>query len=299
MLRPRFLFFIVNPYAGVGRGSLAQLRVREAVRRIGPDAEIRVLHRGEDITAAVEQGIYQGATDVIAVGGDGTVGGVAGALAGTGTTMGIVPAGTANMLAQELNIPLSAPSALRLILGPHATRCIDAMELDDRRFVYQIVLGPGAEALIHLTPELKVLFGRSVYALLGLRMFMDFRPLRVKGLIDDEEIDSRVSHIIIANAGILGFRPFRLGSGIHVDDGHIEVILMEGQSRASVLAAGLDLLSGNYGTGSSLRYLIARKNVYIETEPPTIIKADGEFFGHTPLDMTVLPGAVRVIVPPR
>lgn len=299
MSRPRFLFFIVNPRAGVGKGSIVRRRVHELVRGRRADAEMRTLHRGEDISAAVEQGVYQGATDIIAVGGDGTVGGVAGALAGTGVTMGIVPAGTANMLARELQVPLSASSALRLIMGPHALRHIDVMEMGGRRFVYQIVLGPSSEALSRITPSEKRLLGRTAYALLGLRMFKDFHPLEVKGTIDGKAVSGRVSQVTIANAGILGARPFRVGQNVHVDDGRIEVILMKGQSRISFVAAGLDMLSGKYRSSKGLRYLHARESVHLESVPTTIIKADGEFFGRTPLDLKVLPRAVKVIVPPQ
>ena len=75
----RFPYFIVNPRAGVGTGRYAMLKVEEIVR--GGIGEMKVLRRGEDIAEAVEQALYQGATDIIAVGGDGTVGGV-GMLAG-------------------------------------------------------------------------------------------------------------------------------------------------------------------------------------------------------------------------
>jgi len=298
MPRPRFLFFVVNPRAGVGRGRLVRSRVEETVRQLGDEAEMRVLHHGEDIGAAVEQGIYQGATDIIAVGGDGTVGGVAGALAGTDLAMGVVPAGTANMLARELGLPLSTGAALRVILGHHAHRRIDVMEMGGRRFVYQIVIGPSSEALSRLTSSEKRLMGRMSYALFGLRMFGDFRPLEVKGTVDGKEFRGRVSQVTIANAGILGVQPFRLGQDIRIDDGRVEVILLRGRSRVSYIAAGLDLLTGNYLSSSTLRYLHARDSIHLEAVPETVIRADGDSFGRTPLDVKVLPNAVKIIVPP-
>jgi len=103
---------------------------------------------------------------------------------------------------------------------------------------------------------------------------------------------------MIANAGILGIHPFRLGSDIRVDDGKVEAIFMEGRSRFSFMAAGFDLLTGNYCSSRGLRYRSSRRSIILETEPPTIIKADGEFVGRTPLVLTVIPRAVRIIAPP-
>ncbi|KQM10748.1 hypothetical protein AOA80_11255 [Methanomassiliicoccales archaeon RumEn M1] len=181
----RFPYFIVNPRAGVGTGRYAMLKVEEIVR--GGIGEMKVLRRGEDIAEAVEQALYQGATDIIAVGGDGTVGGVAGMLAGEEARFGIVPAGTANMFARELGLPLAIVDSLDLIMGKHDVRRIDVMDVNGRRFIHQVVLGASSEALSKVTAMEKRLFRRSVYALMGLRMFRDFQPMRVNARIDGHE----------------------------------------------------------------------------------------------------------------
>lgn len=290
----RFPFFIVNPRAGVGTGHYAMRKIEEIVR--GGIGEMKVLRRGEDIAVAVEQALYQGATDVIAVGGDGTVGGVAGMLAGEEARLGIVPAGTANMFARELGLPLIIVDSLDLIMGRHDLRRIDVMDVNGRRFIHQVVLGASSEALSRITAVEKRLLRRSVYPLMGLRMFRDFQPMRVHAQIDGRETKGWSSQILIANAGILGLHPLRLGPDIRVDDGAVDVILMRGRSRTSFILAGLHLLGGRYD-GDLLDSYKARRSVRIGTDPRTMIKADGEFIGYTPLELEVLPAAVKVIVP--
>lgn len=278
----------------MGTGRYAMLKVEEIVR--GGIGEMKVLRRGEDIAEAVEQALYQGATDIIAVGGDGTVGGVAGMLAGEEARFGIVPAGTANMFARELGLPLAIVDSLDLIMGKHDVRRIDVMDVNGRRFIHQVVLGASSEALSKVTAMEKRLFRRSVYALMGLRMFRDFQPMRVNARIDGHEATGWSSQILVANAGILGIHPLRLGPDIRVDDGAVDVVFMRGQSRTSFILAGLHLLGGRYD-GDLLDSYKARSSVLIETEPRTMIKADGEFIGYTPLELEVLPAAVKVIVP--
>lgn len=290
----RFPYFIVNPRAGVGTGRYAMRKIEEIVQ--SGTGEMKVLNRGEDIAAAVEQVLHQGATDVIAVGGDGTVGGVAGMLAGEEARLGIVPAGTANMFARELGLPLIIVDSLDLIMGKHDVRRIDVMDVNGRKFIHQVVLGAGSEALSKITAQEKRLFRRSVYALMGLRMFRDFQPMKVHAQIDEYEAGGWSSQILIANAGILGLHPLRLGPDIRVDDGAVDVVLMRGRSRASFILAGLYLLGRRYDEGLLDSYK-ARRSVRIETDPRTMIKADGEFIGCTPLELKVLPAAVKVIVP--
>ena len=290
----RFPYFIVNPRAGVGTGLYARRKVEEIVK--GGVGEMKVLRRGEDIEVAVEQALYQRATDIIAVGGDGTVGGAAGMLAGKEAKLGIVPAGTANMFARELGLPLGIGESLDLIMGKHDTRRIDVMDVNGRRFIHQVVLGASSEALSKVTAAEKRLLRRSVYALMGLRMFRDFQPMRVRARIDGHDARGWSSQVLIANAGILGVHPLRLGPDIKVDDGAVDVVFMRGRSRTSFIIAGLYLLGGRYDEALLDSYK-ARGSVFIETEPRTMIKADGEFIGYTPLELTVLPAAVKVIVP--
>jgi diacylglycerol kinase family enzyme len=90
--------------------------------------------------------------------------------------------------------------------------------------------------------------------------------------------------------------PLRLGPGIRPDDGRVEVVAMRGRGRLDLLGSGMDMVLGNY-QAPSLKYFVARKEIVLETTPITVIKADGEYIGRTPLTLRVRPGAVKVIVP--
>lgn len=298
MPRSRFLFYVINPHSGVGTGRYARTRIKDLVREGREEAEIRSLHHHDDIREIVRDGIAKGATDIIAVGGDGTVSGVAGAVARKNVNMGIVPVGTANMLARELGIPLTVAGSLRVIHGRHSIRHIDAMEIGEERYVYQIVLGPSSEALSRLTPVGKKLFGRYAYVLAGMRMLADFHPLWTYGMIDGKEVRMWASQIMIANAGILGAKPFRVGPDVRADDGKVEVVIMKGRTRTSFVTAGIDLVTGNYYSKNGLRYFSARDHIRLKCEPRTLVKADGEFIGPTPVEIRILPRAVNIIVPP-
>jgi diacylglycerol kinase family enzyme len=239
-----------------------------------------------------------GANEIVAVGGDGTVSGAAEAVAGTEAVLGIVPTGTANMMARELEIPLSIASATRLIRQRERIVRMDAMASGDRCFIYQVVVGMGADVNRHVSKAEKEMLGRSSYLVAMFRALSEHHPLRVNCRIDGRGVEMWVNQLIIANAGILGTAPLRLGPGIRPDDGKVEVVAMRGKGRLDYLGSGVDMVIGNY-RGPGLRYFDARREVILETEPPTVIKADGEFIGRTPLTIRVRPGAVKVIAPAR
>ena len=291
----RFLHFIVNPYAGADAGRYAILKIREIVKRGAGD--MNILRKGEDATIVAEQALRRGATDIIAVGGDGTVSGVASALVDENVNLGIIPTGTANMFARELDIPILVIESLDLIMGEHDIRYVDLMDINGRKFIHQIILGASSEALSRVTPQEKRLLRRSVYVLMGLHMFHYFKPMKIHAMIDDVNVNGWASQILIANSGILGIRSLRLGPSIRVDDGIVNIIFMCGKSKAQFILAGLHLISGLHGMSNLLDFHTANRSIRIETEPTTIIRADGEFIDTTPLDLTVLPASVRIIVP--
>lgn len=264
----------------------------------GLDAEYAYLGREDDLRSMVRDAVDAGAEEVVAVGGDGTISGVAEAIAGTNAVMGIVPTGTANMIARELGIPLSIASSTGVIRRRERTVSLDAMVSGERSFIYQVVVGVGADVNRHISKAEKELLGRSAYLVAMARAMGGLRPLMVHCRIDGREVAMWVNQLIVANAGILGTAPLRLGPGIRPDDGKVEVVALCGRGRLDYLGSGVDMVFGNY-RGPGLEYFDARREIVLETEPATEIKADGEHIGRTPIALRVRPGAVRVLVPAR
>lgn len=292
--RERRLFVVLNPRSGIG--SALHLRNEILAGLGGLHVEHVVLRKSDELRPIVRGAIEAGANEIVAAGGDGTVSGVAEAVAGTDAVMGIVPTGTANMVARELGLPLSIASSTRVVRDRRSIVMMDAMTSGGRSFIYQVAVGMGADVNRHVAKQEKELLGRSSYLLGMLRALGELRPLLARCRIDGREVEMWVNQLVIANAGILGAAPLRLGPGIRPDDGKVEVVALSGRGRLDLIGSGMDMALGNY-RGPGLRYFDARREVILDTEPRTVIKADGEFVGWTPLTVHVRPGAVRVIAP--
>ena len=118
---------------------------------------------GESLFEQVRDAVASGCDLVVAAGGDGTVSAVADALAGGQVPLGIVPLGTANVLAGELGIPFDLDLACALLAGDHAFAKIDAMELRGKHYVTQVGVGLDAEMIRDTPDEHKRRFGRVAY----------------------------------------------------------------------------------------------------------------------------------------
>lgn len=129
------MIVLLNDQASRGQQALA-----ESFRARGLDPAIRAVGAGEDITSLARQAVLDGEETVVAAGGDGTIGAVASALAGTGATLGVLPLGTLNHFAQDLGIPLELEAAVDT-LSKGRVVTIDAAEVNGRLFINNSSLG--------------------------------------------------------------------------------------------------------------------------------------------------------------
>ncbi len=148
-----------------------------------------------------------------------------------------------------------------------------------------------------LSPRHKKFLGRSVFLFSGLRHIIDLRPYHFQIEIDGIGYEFSATQLVVANAGILGIQPFRLGKRIKPDDGMLDLIVMKGKTAASFVAGGVDIIMGMDGFSKFVVHLSGRR-ISIKGDQVEL-KADGETLGSTPAKMEILPGAVRAIIPTK
>lgn len=290
---------VMNPKAGSAAGDAIRKALGECFAGGESRLEIYETRDGEDLGAVVRDRVARGADLVIAAGGDGTVSAVADALAGSGTPMGILPMGTANVLARELEVPLDLDAAARLIASDHRLATIDAMRVGGRHYLTQV--GVGLDALmIRDTPTAqKKRFGKLAYLWVALKHLLGFQPRRFVIEVDGKAKKARASQVIVANVGTLGQPPFRWGPDIRPDDGTLDVCVSKARTLLHYLGLFWHVVTRRHRADPNVRYLHARRSIAITTRHPLPVQADGEVIGETPVRIEAAPGAVRVIVPKR
>jgi diacylglycerol kinase family enzyme len=131
---------IINAAAGSAENEETARAVEAAFDACGVRARVSLARGGEDVTELARRALMNGARAVVAGGGDGTVGSVAGALVGTDKPFGVLPLGTLNHFAKDLRIPLALEEAARNVCEGEVVS-VDVGEVNGRVFVNNSSLG--------------------------------------------------------------------------------------------------------------------------------------------------------------
>jgi YegS/Rv2252/BmrU family lipid kinase len=241
--------------------------------------------------------LWRGFDMVVAAGGDGTISLVANLVAGSDTALAIVPVGTANTLANELGIPLDPEQACALLAGEHALRSIDGMRVGDRICVLQIEVGIGSLMIRDTPQQAKSRFGQLAYLWVACGALIGNQPERFMLTVDGERHRVSAADVLLANGGTLGMAPFRWGPGILPDDGVIDLCVVSGRTLKDYLGIFWHTLTGQQRSNRKLTYFQARDTITVNAKHRLPIQADGEIIGQTPLQVRVVPEALRVVVP--
>jgi diacylglycerol kinase (ATP) len=233
---------------------------------------------------------------VLASGGDGTVTACADALAGSGVPLGVLPAGTGNLLARNLGLPFGLDEALAV--GLRGTdRRLDVGTANGRTFVAMAGLGFDAELLDSTGEPLKRRLGWAAYAVSGLR-HLGARPVRAAVRADGGPVlRRRATTVLVGNVGALQ-GGVTLLPGAEPDDGVLDLLVLTARGLAGWLALITDVLLRRRRTRHVAR--IAFRDLHVVLDRPQLWELDGEVIGRTrQLRVTVRPGALLVRVPAR
>lgn len=232
-----------------------------------------------------------GAELVLVCGGDGTVAACAGALAGTGVAMALVPVGTGNLLARNLDIPLEVSGALDVAFGT-GERVIDVLEAGEQRFVVMAGLGFDAALMRDTDENLKDRIGWLAYVG-GMAKALRRTPrARFTVTLDDGPPEtSQAVGVLVGNVG-------QLEAGITLmpeaspDDGQLDVLVLAPRTARDwpVLAWRILRRRPDAGRQAEIR---RGKMVHISCPVEVPVEFDGDFRGAaTELRVQVLPSAL-------
>jgi diacylglycerol kinase family enzyme len=274
-------------------------RIVAAVRRLAPpgvDLDVRYTTPDEPIAKLIAPHLAD-ATAVIACGGDGTVADVVTGLGRAAIPVGIVPAGSTNVVARENRIPLHPEAAAKLIFGNHRLARLDVGISDGRRFLHMAGAGLDSRLFAATNPVLKRRFGWPAYVPAAIRSLRN-GPVQFELTVDGTTVRLRSSLVLVANgAGIV--RPsLPIYPDLRRDDGLLDVFAFTPTGPVQVGRTLLQFATRRLHRSPYVLRLRGR-DVSMVTDPPIPYQLDGDVVGVTPARFCVDPGAVLLIVPPR
>lgn len=280
-----------------GGGADRRTAIGEALRGAGIAGDPEWV-AGEEIAPRAQAAVAAGAPLVIAGGGDGTISAAAGALAGSGATLGILPLGTLNHFARDLKIPTDLPGAAALIAKGGA-RTVDVGELNGRVFINNSAIGLYPLMVRDREAQQRRL-GRGkrlAMAVAAARALLRFSSQRLTLTVDNETISIETRLLFVGNNDY-SMRLPGAGGRERIDDGELSVLVMRPKSRLGFFVATIrSLVRGPRDADLVVLGRVERLRV-ASKQRLLMVSVDGETLHlRPPLEYRIRKQALRVIAP--
>jgi YegS/Rv2252/BmrU family lipid kinase len=289
------LSLIVNPSSGGGRAARALEQVGAELDRLGLEHHIEhtrdLDHARELARAATAAG-----ETAVALGGDGLVGALAGALqaAEGGGLLGVLPGGRGNDFARSLGIPLEPVAACR-VLASGVERALDLGDAGGRTFIGIASCGFDSEAN-RIANEATLVRGNLVYAYAAIRALIGWHAATFTLVLDGQPPRTVTGYTVaVANSNGYG-GGMLMAPDASTTDGELDVVIVADTSKLRFLRLLPSVFKGAHVLEPGVEVVRARE-VQISADRQFTMYADGDPIAELPVTVRAVPNAVRVIVP--
>lgn len=289
----RQIKLIINPAAGKEEPILSYINNHLKDSPIKWD--LLVTQKAGDGYAFAKQALIEKADLIVVYGGDGTVMEVAQALYKQKTPMLILPGGTANVLAKELEIPQDVNQVLSLISQNKVhIKLIDLGLLNNRPFILRVNTGVLAHMVVDTTREMKDKFGQLAYSVSGIKHLFKDSQFKYELKFDGVRIKEEGVGLMVTNAGNMGISGVSILPKVSLQDGKLDVILFQTSGPRSLLA-WLKSFTTNKKPDGSIKHWQA-KDIRITFSPTHPIICDDRPLKVKELRIKVAPKALRMAI---
>ena len=288
---------ILNEGSGAGGNTQRKDRIHASFAAAGWNAQIFMAGRSAPPDRLAREAVAQGARILVAAGGDGTVGAVASALAGSNAVLGVLPMGTLNHFARDMRIPLDFEAAIAVIARGKTAHC-DIGEVNGRTFVNNSSLGLYPSMVFER--DLQRRTGRSKWTAVfwaSLTVLRRFRSVRVRLSMNGQTWFRKSPFVFVGN-NEYQIEGLNVGTRSRLNAGRLSLYIAQPASRARLIWLSLAALFGRLRTEKDFE-VFSLEETWIETRHKRArISLDGEIaLLRTPLHYRVRPGALQLFVP--
>jgi YegS/Rv2252/BmrU family lipid kinase len=283
---------LVNPVSGGGRALEALPKVHAVLDALGaPHRTVTtrsIDHAYEEAGRAASEG-----ETVVALGGDGLLRPLAGALKGTDSAVALIPCGRGNDLARVLGVPTDPAEAARVAVEGEE-RLLDVANVEGTPFMGIASFGFDSDAN-RIANEARLVKGDAVYLYAVLRALAAWKPATFTVTVDGERHQMTGFSVAVGNSKAYGGGMLILPHA-ELDDGKLDVMLTKQISKLRALIELPKVFKGTHGESDHVEFLRGEE-IEVSADRPFTIYADGDPIGATPAMIRVERRCLRVIVP--
>jgi diacylglycerol kinase (ATP) len=303
----RRALLIYNPVAGRYPSWLLTERAARVLQKDGWEIEIETTQDGEHVTRLAQRAAAECLDAFFVAGGDGSINRAVRGLLGSDTALGVLPAGTANVWAQELGLPGLSWTRL-MALEESAQRLasaqvcpVDVGVCNNVPFLLWAGVGLDAFIVHRIEPrtQWEKHFAVVQYAASAVVNASQWHGINLKVISDGEEISGQFVLAVVSNIHLYAGGYAELSPDALLDDGMMDLWLFEGKNLEDILQQAWDLWSGRH-TRSSRVHRIPFKTISLQSDSRMYVQVDGEpEDAEGEIFIQVLPQALRILVPEK
>jgi YegS/Rv2252/BmrU family lipid kinase len=287
------IIIIVNPSAGGDEDIVSIIHQKLDASTINWD--VRVTKDKKDIKKFINEAIKNKVDAVAVYGGDGTITEATELIYKSSIPLIILPGGTANILAKELNLPLTSAEMLDLLIQKKiAIKKIDIGLINKKPFLLRINFGLFADMIVETDRNLKKTIGQLAYGISAIRKLTDIQPVTYTIKIGRKIIITKGISLMVANSTNIGMRGFSLLHDATMSDGKLDIFLVKNSEIGHITS----LLGGALtGTKSEELDHWQAKKVTITVSPSQRILCDDTPFKAKRISIEIIHHAVSLVIP--
>jgi len=233
---------------------------------------------------------------VVAAGGDGTASLVSNKIVGTEVPLAIIPLGTGNLLAKQLNIPLKLEKALELIVAPdHEIVEIDTINFNDRNYLMNLSVGISPKIMETTPSSEKQRLGVFSYIIHFIHHLLGLQLQRVTLEFDHQMSTHLASEVLITNIGIAGIDPLIWSEDVLLNDNVLDLLIFRAHNFSDFVRLLISIFTKKGKKSPEIKFHKIREYCRIESHSPMRIQADGDVIGTTPAEIFVKPSSLKII----
>jgi diacylglycerol kinase (ATP) len=262
----------------------------------GYEVEVLYTHKRGDAEDLARESLRRVPSLIIPAGGDGTFNEVVNGIAGSEIPMAILPLGTTNVLARELDIPENVEAAMEKALRRKPTRIslgkvtlTNTAQNLSRYFILMAGIGFDALAVQGTGETLKKFSGQGAYIFSGMKTLLKFNPSLITFVVDGKNFQGYSG--IIGNAAKYG-GAFSVTPDAHLSDPALYICIFKGRKRIDLVRYVFGILTGTHLKYQDIEYLKAE---HVAITGSAHIQIDGDYFGMTPAEVEIVPKALNLI----
>lgn len=284
---------IINPISGVGSKRKIPKMIEKMCSKENCLLGISFTEYPGHASELTREALEQGATCIIAVGGDGTVNEIARAMIHSDAVLGIVPKGSGNGLARELHIPMDARRAIELIVKGHVS-AIDCCKANGR--IFFCTCGVGFDAAVSQKFANEKRRGSLTYIKNTIEEYLSYKPEPYELVVDNQTIKEKAFLVACGNASQYGNNAF-IAPHANIQDGKMDITILSPFTPLDIAPLAIQLFTKQIDRNSKIR-TFQGEEVTIIRQNPGVMHLDGEpVMADSHIQISIIPGALNVFTP--